>query len=196
METLEIQKGNRGLNRSITKLYGAPAALVLEYLQYWIKQNYKKSKNYHNQYTWMYNSTKKMANEIDCYSERTIARAIKKLEKAQIIQINNFNKFGYDRTQWFSIINTEVIEIYNLPEKKQRKKASVTPITTHVDKVANPLGQHDKLIRTNWQNNTSYKTIIKTKEGFMPENPITLNQTQMSEAINIATQNLNKRFNI
>ena len=59
---------------------------------------------------WTYQSLKKLKDDyFPWWSEATISRIAKKLEAKKYIRIGNYNKTGYDRTQWYSL-NSEGLD--------------------------------------------------------------------------------------
>lgn len=57
----------------------------------------------HEDDLWTYQSLEKLKSNFPWWSITTISRIAKELESMGLIKIGNFNKLGFDRTQWFAI---------------------------------------------------------------------------------------------
>lgn len=85
-------------------ILGVNEALVLGQINYWICKNKENKVNYKDGRYWTFNSIKKWHEDFFYFwSERTVKRIFKSLEKKGLLIVGNFNKLGFDRTKWYSI---------------------------------------------------------------------------------------------
>lgn len=99
------------INGEIAVLYGLPEALFIHNIYWWTAKNEANGKHLYDGKTWTYNSMKAFAEMFPFWSEAQIKRIIKKLSSAGAIHVGNFNKKGFDRTQWYAV-SDEVERIY------------------------------------------------------------------------------------
>lgn len=99
------------VNPKLAKLIGLEEALVLHQVHYWVNLNREARKNYREGYYWTYNTFKKWHEEFEFWSISTIKRIIKKLEKKQLIIVGRFNKLNIDRTKWYRVNHSTLIEL-------------------------------------------------------------------------------------
>lgn len=83
--------------------YGINAAVLLQNLGYWIKQNEANETNYHDGYYWTYNSRRAYRELFPYMSERQINTAFQKLIDDGLVITGNYNKMAYDRTLWYAL---------------------------------------------------------------------------------------------
>lgn len=113
---------------------GLDEAIVLQQIHYWIeieKKSGKKEtieKHYHDGRWWIYNTYEQWQDQFPFWCEKTVRRTIKRLEKMDLLIYGNYNKFGYDRTKWYTI-NYDVLEslINQHKDKLSRWKRSMLP---------------------------------------------------------------------
>lgn len=107
MENSNYDQHKRIVDDRIACEFGVAEAFILEQLQYWIKvksENPEKFKNcYKDGRWWVYNTYSEWQEQLCFYSEVTIRRAFKNLEKSGIILTANYNKKGYDKTKWYTV---------------------------------------------------------------------------------------------
>lgn len=100
---------------SLAMEIGLHEAIVLQQIHYWIEIEKKsdkkevKEKHYRNGRWWIYNTYEQWQDQFPYWCIRTIKGIFKKLEDMDLLISGNFNKFGYDRTKWYTI-NYEVLE--------------------------------------------------------------------------------------
>lgn len=87
----------------IAKQYGVNAAVLLENIGYWIKQNEANATNYFDGNYWTFNSRRAYKEMFPYMSERQIETAFKKLIDDGLIVTGNYNKLAYDRTLWYAL---------------------------------------------------------------------------------------------
>lgn len=87
----------------IAKIYGVNAAILLENLGYWIKQNEANETNFFDGTYWTFNSRRAYRELFPYMSERQINTAFQKLIDDGLIITGNYNKLAYDRTLWYAL---------------------------------------------------------------------------------------------
>lgn len=87
----------------IARKYGINAAVLLENLGYWIKQNEANGTNYFDGHYWTYNSRRAYRELFPYMSERQINTAFEKLINDGLVITGNYNKLAYDRTLWYAL---------------------------------------------------------------------------------------------
>ena len=83
--------------------YGINAAVLLENIGYWIKQNEANGTNYYDGHYWTFNSRRAYRELFPYMSERQIDTAFRKLIDDGLIITGNYNKVAYDRTLWYAL---------------------------------------------------------------------------------------------
>lgn len=83
--------------------YGILEAILLANIRWWTAKNEANGRHLHDGRYWTYNSAKAFAKLFPYASQQQIQRALKSLEKAQVIVIGNYNSNPYDRTKWYAI---------------------------------------------------------------------------------------------
>jgi hypothetical protein len=85
---------------------GVEEAIMLYNIYHWIKHNKIKENstyNFHNGNYWMFNTIKTFTLQYPFWTESMIKRILKNLKNANYITTNMFNKFGYDKTTWYTV---------------------------------------------------------------------------------------------
>lgn len=87
----------------IAEEYGIPAAVLLQNLDYWTKQNEANETNCFDGRYWTFNSRRAYRELFPYMSERQINTAFQKLIDAGLVITGNYNKLAYDRTLWYAL---------------------------------------------------------------------------------------------
>ena len=87
------------IDRELATVIGLNEAIILQQMQYWIK----KSTHEIDDKTWIYNSVSQWKDQFPFWSESTIDRTIRSLDKLGLLFIGNYNRDRRDRTKWYSI---------------------------------------------------------------------------------------------
>lgn len=79
-------------------------AIIVQQIHYWCEVSKEKDMTYkfHDGHFWMYNTFEELGEQIPV-SVSTIKRLVKELIKDGFIVVANYNKHGYDRTNWYRI---------------------------------------------------------------------------------------------
>lgn len=83
--------------------YGVNAAVLLQNLGFWIKQNEANETNFFDGTYWTYNSRRAYRELFPYMSERQIDTAFRKLIDDGLVITGNYNKVAYDRTLWYAL---------------------------------------------------------------------------------------------
>ncbi|MBR5299836.1 MAG: hypothetical protein IKU36_06265 [Bacteroidales bacterium] len=81
---------------------GMAAAVLYKNIQYWCEKNRANGMNEHDGLFWTYNSLKAFRELFPYMSEKTIRRALEKLEENGYIKVGCFNEDARDRTRWYA----------------------------------------------------------------------------------------------
>lgn len=87
----------------IAKRYGINAAVLLENIGYWIRQNEANETNFYDGRYWTFNSRRAYRELFPYMSERQINTAFDKLISDGLLVTGNYNKVAYDRTLWYAL---------------------------------------------------------------------------------------------
>lgn len=87
----------------VAERYGVNAAVILQNIGYWIKQNEANETNYFDGKYWTFNSRRAYRELFPYMSERQINIAFEKLINDGILVTGNYNKLAYDRTLWYAL---------------------------------------------------------------------------------------------
>ena len=83
--------------------YGANAAFLMEYFSFWTKQNIANGTNYYDGAYWSYNKMSTFTDLFPFMSFKQVRSALDKLKETGLIQIGNYNKSKFDRTNWYAL---------------------------------------------------------------------------------------------
>ena len=87
----------------VAKKYGVNAAIILQNIGYWIKQNEANETNFFDGRYWTFNSKRAYGELFPYMSKRQIETAFQKLIEDGVIVTGNYNKLAYDRTLWYAL---------------------------------------------------------------------------------------------
>lgn len=131
------------VNPKLATLIGLNEAIILQQMHYWIG----KTSNEYDGKKWVYNSVTDWAKQFPFFSESTITRTIKNIEKKGLLFVGNYNKDGRDRTKWYSINYSKLDELEQIAfsqiDKMQDSKMTKC-ITSNCN---NALDQNDQMHR-------------------------------------------------
>ena len=109
-------------NRTLAREIGLNEALILQQVNYWIEINKKSGKNYYDGKYWTYNSIRSwQENDFDYMSFDTVKRVFAKLEKMNLLLVENYNKDPRDKTKWYTINYDELERLYFEIEDEKKK---------------------------------------------------------------------------
>lgn len=92
----------------IAEKLGVHEAIVVNNLSFWILKNQANNKHFYDGYYWTYNSAKAFSKLFPYWNEKQIYRLLRKLCDLKVVKSGNFNKVGYDRTKWYTIIDESI----------------------------------------------------------------------------------------
>lgn len=121
----------------VAERYGVNAAVLLQNLGFWIKQNEANGTNYYDGNYWTYNSRRAFSLLFPYMSERQIYTALQKLIDDGLIVTGNYNKLAYDRTLWYaltqkgkSILHFDTMEGLKMSNGNNRNEKPIPDINT------------------------------------------------------------------
>lgn len=90
--------------------YGVDGAIILYNLCFWIAKNKANKNNLHEGRYWTYNSAQAFTELFPFWNRQKIARILRKLEEKGAIRSSNFNDAGYDKTKWYTVLNSACLK--------------------------------------------------------------------------------------
>lgn len=98
----------------IASKYGVDCAIIIHNLCFWVYKNQSNKKNFYDGHYWTYNSERAFSEIFPYWSRRQIQTILNKLKKNSIIEVGNYNKKKYDRTNWYTVIDKEILKKYKI----------------------------------------------------------------------------------
>ena len=92
---------------NLASKYSIEEAILIHHFQFWISKNKRSTKHLHQGRAWMFDSAEDIADYFPYWSRDQVKRILNKLVKNNIIIKGNFNKTGYDRTNWYAFKDEE-----------------------------------------------------------------------------------------
>lgn len=124
----------------IAKRYGVNAAVLLENIGYWIKQQEANEANFYDGRYWTFNSRRAYRELFPYMSERQIATAFEKLIADGLIVTGNYNQVAYDRTLWYaltekgkSILHFDIMENAEMSNGNSENVTPIPNINTNIN---------------------------------------------------------------
>ena len=99
-----------GFDVEVATRYGVTAAVLLKNIGYWIAKNLNNRKHFHENRYWTYNSYKAFGKLYPFWTPKQIRTALDKLVEEEVLIKGNFNVKGYDKTNWYTIVDDWVID--------------------------------------------------------------------------------------
>ena len=88
----------------LAERYGVIEAILLQNLIFWVDHNKANNKNFNDGYYWTYNSVRAWCELFPYLTSKKIRGALDRLEKDGAIKSGNYNKAGYDKTKWYTVL--------------------------------------------------------------------------------------------
>ncbi len=142
-DVINIEQGNYSMsnhsfNPFIAKKYGINESILINTFIFWTQTNAAKDKNFYEGRYWFFGTPEYFTKFFIYLTPRQIKYTIANLIKKGAILKGNFNKKGYDKTNWYSLSDT-ILEELNLD------KSCLQPI-------AGLIGQNCPMDRTKLSN--------------------------------------------
>jgi len=117
---------HHSFNVAFATVFGLPEAILLSYLEFWIKKNETLGKHFHEGTYWTYNTVSAMGEQFPYLTQYQIRNALKNLESHGLIMTGNFNETPYDRTLWYALTEygKSVVGIENIEFSKTKNGSS------------------------------------------------------------------------
>lgn len=87
--------------RKDAREFGTHEAIFMNWLRFWVKKNQEASRNYIEGKTWSWQSQANLAKDLE-WTRNQVRRVIDSLVKQGVIVVGNFNRYGPDKTGWYS----------------------------------------------------------------------------------------------
>ena len=128
----------------IAQKYGLNAAILLENIGYWIKQNEANETNFYDGTYWTFNSRRAYRELFPYMSKRQINTAFEILIDDGLIITGNYNTLAYDRTMWYAltqkgkcILHFETMDDINMLNGNAQNVKPIPNINTYKNKNIN-----------------------------------------------------------
>jgi hypothetical protein len=112
------------VNGKFVEKYGLIKGIILSRIEFWVDYNKEKKQNFYDNYHWSgYLSAKNISEQV-CIPIKTIEKNLSQLLRSGVLIKGNYNKKGYDKTNWYRINPTLPERITypptegNLPSKR------------------------------------------------------------------------------
>lgn len=111
-------------SRRFADVWGLDVAVVMEQVKYWLTRNSKEPANVRDGTVWFYHSIRKLQESYFPYwTQRQLAVLLDYMVKVGLLRVGRFNKIGYDRTRWYTVVDTRILEEDDyVPERKNNTK--------------------------------------------------------------------------
>ena len=137
------------VSAKLAEIIGLNEAIFIQQLHYWIKKDGKERDGK----KWIYKSRKEWQEEdFKFWSDSTIKRIISSLNSAGLIEQSNYNKAGFDKTNWYTINYTKLRLLTNpLGQNDPMSGSDCTNAVGQID----PTNTRDYTETTTENNNTA-----------------------------------------
>lgn len=82
--------------------YGVEAAILIRHLQFWIRHNKKKQKNFINGRTWTFQTLKEITDHLPYLKKDKVNRVMFYLVERKVIRVGHFHEKASNRTNWYA----------------------------------------------------------------------------------------------
>lgn len=97
----------------LAMIIGLNEAVILQQIHYWVENAKAEQRNFYDGRYWVYNTYKKWQEQFPFIKVDTVRKTILKLEKINLLITGNYNKFGYDKTKWYTVDYERLESIVN-----------------------------------------------------------------------------------
>lgn len=145
-------------------LLGMNEAILVQQIHYYIEINQKAERNYHDGRYWTYNSyTEWRRTCFYFWSESTMIRTFKSLEKDGILLTGNYSQYPGDRRRWYSIDYDRLDMVLKRKwEEKHESLPEDVEFENEVVKLTTPSNQNDQINNIYYIYNNKTETSTKT----------------------------------
>lgn len=155
---------------NIAEELGVDCAIMFANIEFWVDTNKRNGINMFNDKYWTFNSIRAFREQFPFWTEQNIKTILKKLVEAKYIEKGRFNKKGYDKTSWYTVVPAPILSAGAL-EESSVFKSGFQPI--HKLELTNPLVDSNQPIP-----DTKHQILNTDKEDISSLNTITLNPAQ------------------
>jgi hypothetical protein len=108
----------------IAQEWGLEVAVAMEQITYWLTLNSDKPDSMHEGTVWFYCSIRELTDKYFPYwTPRQLASLLDYMVKVGLLRIGRFNKVKYDRTKWYTVTDSRILEEDDyIPERKTMTK--------------------------------------------------------------------------
>ena len=163
--TAFINGPHHSFDTNLASMIGIEEAIIVHHLQFWIKFNAMKKRNFHEGKTWMYQSKREMSEHFPYLNYDKIRYIMERLIELKIIVKNQFNKVGFDKTSWYAFIDEKA---FGVDQETIQKLLEIQESFT-LGKIPQSIGQNSPTNTRCYKTNINKKS--KPKEKDPPPDP-------------------------
>jgi hypothetical protein len=109
--------------------HGVNKAIILHNLRFWLERAKANESHIHDGHYWIYNTSKAFGELFPYFSESSIARWLRELEKDGVVLSNSkLNKAGFDHTKWYTI--KDEYRILDIDKSNSQSGSTIPDINT------------------------------------------------------------------
>lgn len=109
-------------------MYGVEEAVMIENIYWWVAHNKANNKHFYEGRYWTFNTQSAFTDLFPFWSRRQVQRVLDNCQKLGAILVGNFNKSGYNRTNWYAL-SDDVTAIYVVENLQSTKQGNALPQT-------------------------------------------------------------------
>lgn len=102
---------DHSFNPLIAKIYGVTEAIIISSFVFWTRTNYSKDTNFHENRFWCFGTAQFFMDYFPYLTLDQIKYSLRSMVKKGVLLKGNFNKKGYDKTNWYSLSDQTLIEL-------------------------------------------------------------------------------------
>lgn len=101
--------------------YSPNMAIWIGHLAFWAERNLANKRHIHDGHVWSYDSREALCDYFPYFSVDQIKRLIKASVDAGLVILGNYNKFAYDKTNWYALTDKALSYFPHLTIEKYRE---------------------------------------------------------------------------
>lgn len=163
----------------IAEKYGVNCAILLQFIFFWCEKNKANGKHFYDGHYWTYNSRKALQSLFPYLSERQIRTGLEKLTENSLIIKGNYNKKGFDKTNWYALTELGYSIVQKSPiewvKKSNALDTDVQPIPVNIQLLNKKINKKDfenefedfwNRYPNKFNKPQTYKNFVKTAKSY------------------------------
>lgn len=91
--------------------YGLEEAIIIHHMQHWIRLNRRKGKNLKEGKCWTFDTMEHISDNFPYLNYEKVKYAIEKLIEYNVLIKGNFNRAGFDKTNWYAFVDEKAFGV-------------------------------------------------------------------------------------